>query len=77
MDGILIFRGQTKGTPCHHGMGPMGPDIPPQHQLYLKAWEMHIWAKPMVECLSLILSEGARDGIPSGGGIHDWPTQQT
>jgi len=58
MDGILIFRGQTKEQ--HHAIMVWVlwvPDILHRHQLYLKAGKCTS-GQPMVECLSLILSEG-------------------
>src|SRR5467141_1569342 len=72
MDDILIFGSQTKEE--HHAIIVWVLDILHKHQLYLKA-EKCTFAQPMVEYLSLILSEGRIEMDPvKVAGICDWPT---
>src|SRR5882672_2604656 len=72
MDDILIFGGQTKEE--HHSIVLQVLDILCRHCLYLKA-EKCTFRQPMVEYLSLILSEGCVEMDPvKVAGICDWLT---
>src|SRR5467141_238546 len=72
IDDILIFGGQTKEE--HHAIVVWVLDILNKHQLYLKA-EKCTFRQPMVEYLSLILSEGRVEMDPvKVAGICDWLT---
>src|SRR5882724_6957343 len=72
MDVILNFGGQTQEQ--HHQIVVQVLDILCKHRLYLKA-EKCTFGKPMVEYLSLILSEGRMEMDPvKVAGVQDWPT---
>src|SRR5882672_10064936 len=72
MDNILIFGSHTKEE--HHAIVVWVLDILNKHQLYLKA-EKCTFRQPMVEYLSLILSEGRVEMDPvKVAGICDWLT---
>src|SRR5882672_3670751 len=72
MDDILIFGGQTKEE--HYAIVVQVLDILCKHWLYLKA-EKCTFRQPMVEYLSLILSEGhvEMDSVKVAS-VCDWPT---
>jgi len=64
--------GQTREQ--HHGIVVRVLDILHKHRLYLKV-EMCTFEQPMVEYLSLILSEGHMEMDPvKVAGVRDWPT---
>src|SRR5882672_4067072 len=72
MDDILIFGSQMKEE--HHAIVVMVLDILRKHWLYLKA-EKCTFRQPMVEYLSLILSEGCIEMDPvKVAGACEWPT---
>src|SRR5467141_2959769 len=72
MDDILIFGGQMKEE--HHAIIVQVLDILHKHWLYLKA-EKCTFRQPMVEYLSLILSEGHLEMDPvKVASVHDWLT---
>src|SRR5882672_2187732 len=72
MDDILIFGSQTKEE--HHAIIVQVLDILHRHRLYLKA-EKCTFGQPMVEYLSLILSEGHIEMDPvKVASIQDWLT---
>src|SRR5882724_3554226 len=72
MDDILIFSGQTREQ--HHEIVVRVLDVLHKHRLYLKA-EKCTFEQPMVEYLSLVLSEGRMEMDPvKVAGVQDWPT---
>ena len=71
MDNTLIFGSQTKEQ--HHRIVVWVLNILHKHHLYLKA-EKCTFKQPMVEYLSLILSESHVEMDPvKVAGIQDWP----
>src|SRR5882672_124921 len=72
MDDIFIFGGQTKVE--HHAIVVWVLDILQKHRLNLKAKKC-TFGQPMVEYLSLILSEGCVEMDPvKVAGVRDWLT---